>query len=105
MRHDYRGGPVGYGFGKDFARMNQTSSERADGDDALGNQSIGAVEREANEVFLLFVTNVAQLLDGFSGLSIIGRSLTSNCRRHNSNPAIIFVAFAGPRLLTLSKSS
>ena len=22
MRHDYRGGPVGYGFGKDFARMN-----------------------------------------------------------------------------------
>ena len=65
MRHDYRGGPVGYGFGKDFARMNQASGERADGDDALGNEVISAVERETNEVFLLFVTNVAQLLDSF----------------------------------------
>ena len=67
MRHDNASGAIAYGFGKDFARMNQTSSERADGDDALGDESIGAVEREANEVFLLFVTNVAQLLDGFFG--------------------------------------
>ena len=65
MRHDYRGGPVGYGIGKDFARMNQTSSERADGDNALGNEVISAVEREVQEIFLLLVTNVAQLLDSF----------------------------------------
>ena len=105
MRHNNASGAVGYGFCEYFTWVDQTSGECADGDDTLGDEAIGAVEREANEVFLLFVTNVAQLLDGFSGLSIIGRSLTSNCRRHNSNPAIIFVAFAGPRLLTLSKSS
>ena len=65
MRHDNAGGPVGDSFGEDLAWMNQASGERADGDDALGDQAIGAVEREANEVFLLFVTNVAQLLDSF----------------------------------------
>ena len=67
VRHDNTGRAIAYGFGKDFARMNQASSERADGDDAFGYEAVGAIEREANEVFLLFVTNVAQLLDGFFG--------------------------------------
>ena len=58
MCHDNTGGAIAYSFGKDFARMNQTSSERADGDDTLGDEAIGAVEREADEVFLLFVTDV-----------------------------------------------
>ena len=105
MRNYDARGAIAYGFGKHFARMHEAASECADSDDAFGNQSIGAVEREANEVFLLFVTNVAQLLDGFFGTVDNWRSLTSNCRRHSSNPAIMFVAFAGPRLLTLSKSS
>ena len=65
MRHDNARGAVGNGIGEDLARMNQTSSERADGDNTFGDQSIGAVEREADEVFLPFVTNVAQLFDGF----------------------------------------
>ena len=67
MRHDNARRTVRNGIGEHFARMNQASSERADGDDALGDESIGAVEREADEVFLLFVTNVAQLLGGFFG--------------------------------------
>ena len=67
MRHDDASSAVGYGIGEDLARVNQTGGQRADGDDAFGNQSIGAVEREADEVLLPFVTNVALLLDGFFG--------------------------------------
>lgn len=67
MRHDNARGAVGNGIGENLPRVNQAGGQRADGDDAFGNQSIGAVEREADEVFLLFVTNVAQLLDGFFG--------------------------------------
>lgn len=37
--------------------------------------------------------------------SMIGRSETSNCRRHNSNPVIICADLAGPRLLIVSRSS
>ena len=74
MRHDYRGGPIGYGFGKDFARMNQASSERADGNDALSDEAVGAVEREADKVFLLFVTDINELLDCFFG-AVDDRSL------------------------------
>ena len=74
VRHDYRGDPVGYGFGKDFARMNQASSERANGDDALGDESIGSVEREADEVFLHFVTDIDELLDCLFG-AVDDRSL------------------------------
>ena len=44
VRHDYRGGPVAYGFGKDFTRMHQASSERAYGDNSLGYQPVGAIE-------------------------------------------------------------
>ena len=51
MRHDDTGSAVGYSFGKDFARVDETGSERANGDDALGDESIGAVECQADEVF------------------------------------------------------
>ena len=67
MRHDNASGAVGDSIGEDLPRVDEARSERANSDDAFGNQAIGAVEREANEVFLLFVTNVAQLFDGFFG--------------------------------------
>lgn len=67
MRHDNASGTVGDGFGEDFTRVNQTGGECADGYDPLGNQAVGSIKRQADEVFLLFVTNVAQLFDGFFG--------------------------------------
>ena len=67
MRHDNASGAVGNGIGEDLPRVNQAGGQRADSDDSFGNQSIGAVEREANEVFLLFVTNVDELLDCLFG--------------------------------------
>ena len=63
VRHDNTGRAIGYGFGKNFTRMNQASSERANGDDALGDESIGAVECQADEILLLFVADVDELLD------------------------------------------
>ncbi len=65
MRDDYTGGAISDGVGKNFARVNQASGERADGNDALVDEPVGAVEREADEVFLLFVTNIGKLLDSF----------------------------------------
>ena len=53
MCHDNRGGTIGDGVGEDLPRVDEASGQRADGYDAFGNQSTGAVEREANEVFLL----------------------------------------------------
>lgn len=67
MRHDNARGAVGNGFCEDFARVDETGGQGADGYDSFGYETIGTVECEANEVFLLFVTNVAQLLDGFFG--------------------------------------
>ena len=52
MRHDNARGAVGYGLCEDLPRVNQAGGQRADSDDSFGNQSIGAVEREANKVFL-----------------------------------------------------
>lgn len=45
VRHDDTSGAIGYGFGENFTRMNQASSERANGDYALGDEAVGAVER------------------------------------------------------------
>ena len=65
MCRDNARGAVGYGIGEDLPRVDEASGQRADGNDTFSNQSIGAIEREAYKVFLLFVTNVAQLLDSF----------------------------------------
>ena len=35
---------IGNSVGENFARMNQAAGKRADGDDAFGDQSVGAVE-------------------------------------------------------------
>ena len=67
MRHDDTRGAVGYGFGKDFARVDQAGSERADGDDALGDEAVCTVECEADEMLLLFVADVDELLDCLFG--------------------------------------
>ena len=53
MCHDNTCRTIGYGFGKDFARMDEAAGECANSYDTLGDQPISAVEREANEVFLL----------------------------------------------------
>ena len=53
MRHDNAGGAVGDSFGEDFAWMDEAAGECANSYDTLGDQPISAVEREANEVFLL----------------------------------------------------
>ena len=45
MRHDDTGGAIRYGVGENFTRMNQASSERADGYDALGDEAVCTVER------------------------------------------------------------
>lgn len=58
VRHDDAGGTVGDGVGEDFAWVNQAGGERADGDDALGDQAISAVKRQTNKIFLFFVADV-----------------------------------------------
>ena len=65
VRHDDAGGAIGDSVGEDFARVDQAAGECADGDDALGNEPIGAVKRQADEVFLLFVANIGKLFDCF----------------------------------------
>ena len=63
MRHDDTGSAVGDGIGEDLARMYQAGGQRADGHHPLGNQTIRAVQRQADKIFLLFVTNVGQQLN------------------------------------------
>lgn len=64
MCDDDAGGAVGDGVGEDFAGMDETAGESANGNDALGDEPICAIEREADEIFLLFVANVGELLNG-----------------------------------------
>ena len=65
MRYDDTCGAVGDGVGEDFAGVDEGAGERADGDDALGDEAIGAVKRQADEVFLLFVADIGKLFDCF----------------------------------------
>jgi len=66
MRNYDASGAVGDGVSKDFAWVYEAGGQRADGYDAFGNQSIGAIEREANEVI-----NLPYILHTFTKL---GRS-------------------------------
>ena len=60
MRHDDRGSTISDGVGEDFARMHQAGGQRADGHYPFGDQTIRAVQRQADKIFLLFVTNIGQ---------------------------------------------
>ena len=65
MRHDDTGRAVGDGVGENLTRVYQAGGQCADGHHPLGNQTISAVQRQADKVFLLFVANVGQQLDRF----------------------------------------
>jgi hypothetical protein len=60
--YDYAGGAVGYGIGEDFAWVDEAAGERTDGYGAFGDEAVCAIQREANKVFLLLISNVGQLL-------------------------------------------
>ena len=64
MRHDDTGRTVSDGVGEDLARVYQAGSQRTYGHHPLGNQAIRTVQRQADKIFLLFVANVSQQLDG-----------------------------------------
>ena len=64
MCDDDAGGAVGDGVGEDFAGMDEAARERTDGDGTFSDETICTVECEADEVFLLFVADVGELLDG-----------------------------------------
>ena len=67
MRYDDTCGAVGDGVGEDFAGVDEGAGERANSDDALGDEAIGAVKCQADEVFLLFVADIGKLFDCFFG--------------------------------------
>ena len=56
---DDAAGAVGHGVGEDFARVHRAFVRQADGDDAYIDNLMRAVERGAEEVFLLAVGVVA----------------------------------------------
>ena len=58
MCHDDAGGAVGDSVGEDLARVYQAGGQRANSHYPLGDQTIRAIQRQADEIFLLFVANV-----------------------------------------------
>ena len=60
MRHDDRGRAVGDGVGENLTRVYQAGSQRADGHYPLGDQTIRTIQRQTDEILLLFVANVGQ---------------------------------------------
>ena len=60
MRHNDAGSAVGDGVSENFARVYQAGGQRADSHHPLGNQTIRTVQRQTNEIFLLFITNIGQ---------------------------------------------
>lgn len=59
--------PICDGISEDFSWVDEAAGECADGNDAPGNEPVGTVERQADEVFLLFVAYIAELIDSFFG--------------------------------------
>lgn len=45
MRHDDASCAVGDGVGEDLPRVHQAGGQGADGDDAFGDEAVGAVKR------------------------------------------------------------
>ena len=60
MRHDNRGSAISNGIGEDLARVHQAGHQRTDGHHPLGDQTIRTIQRQTDEIFLLFITNIGQ---------------------------------------------
>ena len=65
MRHDDAGSTVGDGIGEDLAWVYQAGGQRADSHHPLGDQTIRTIQRQIDKIFLPFITNVGQQLNGF----------------------------------------
>ena len=60
MHHDDRGSAISDGAREDLAWVYQAGGQRANSHYPFGNQTIRTVQRQTDEIFLLFVANVGQ---------------------------------------------
>lgn len=67
MCKNHRSSAVGDYIGENLPWMNRTFIKKADGDHTFFDDLVCAVERDADEIFLLFSSNI-----GYQGENILG---------------------------------